>query len=490
MDWGFKNLRRGMIGTLVGHYKVVRKIGDGGMGSVFEAVHEGIGRRVAIKVLRTEYSREANLVARFFNEARAVNIVSHPGIVGSFDYGQLPDGTAYIVMEYVEGESLAGRLKRLRAPLGPDSLRIGRQLAATLAAAHAKGIIHRDLKPDNIMIAADSEAPGGERAKVLDFGIAKIVSDADAKSTGLTQAGAVMGTPKYMSPEQCRGTGKVDFKTDVYALGIIIFEMLTGRIPFEAEGTGAMMAMHMFQPPPPLREIDPSIAPPVEQLVQAMMDKDPTKRPTMVEVVGQIEALGVKSTGVLSTVGPHAVAHETSGPVTTSRPSLVGLGQTQEPTKIRLGGERLRRLAVPIATAVVLSAIGLVVVLRRKDPPPPPVTTIMVPQKRVQWQILTTPPGAEVVRISDGQVLGVTPWKSEQPAGQGKVGVMLRRVGFVNRELLLARDVDTTEDLKMEPAAPPPTSTEKSGPGAGKKPGKTPKPSKKHENDNPFAPVR
>ena len=133
-----------MIGQLVGHYKVARKIGDGGMGSVFEAVHETIGRRVAVKVLKPQFSKDKNVVTRFFNEARAVNIVSHPGVVGSFDYGEMPDGTAYIVMEYLEGESLSARIKRTAGPFGFDALRIGRQIGAALAAAHSKGIIHRE----------------------------------------------------------------------------------------------------------------------------------------------------------------------------------------------------------------------------------------------------------------------------------------------------------------------------------------------------------
>jgi len=161
-----------MIGQLVGHYKVVRKIGDGGMGSVFEAVHEGIGRHVAIKVLRPQYSKDSLIVTRFFNEARAVNIVTHPGIVGSFDYGQLPDGTAYIVMEYCDGEALSGRIKRLRGPFGPDALRIGRQIAAALAAAHGKGIVHRDLKPEEgaAQRARASSAP--QRGEVpADYGL-------------------------------------------------------------------------------------------------------------------------------------------------------------------------------------------------------------------------------------------------------------------------------------------------------------------------------
>ena len=142
---------RHMIGQLVGHYKVARKIGDGGMGSVFEAVHETIGRRVAVKVLKPQFSKDKNVVTRFFNEARAVNIVSHPGVVGSFDYGEMPDGTAYIVMEYLEGESLSARIKRTAGPFGFDALRIGRQIGAALAAAHSKGIIHREV----LMIDSD-----------------------------------------------------------------------------------------------------------------------------------------------------------------------------------------------------------------------------------------------------------------------------------------------------------------------------------------------
>ena len=154
-----------MIGQLVGHYKVVRKIGDGGMGSVFEAVHETIGRRVAIKVLKPQYSKDKNVVTRFFNEARAVNIVSHPGVVGSFDYGEMPDGTAYIVMEYLEGESLSSRIKRTAGPMGFDALRIGRQIGAALAAAHSKGIIHRESTSPSIPSRNEYRTEQGKRCE-------------------------------------------------------------------------------------------------------------------------------------------------------------------------------------------------------------------------------------------------------------------------------------------------------------------------------------
>lgn len=506
-----------MIGKVVGHYKVVGKIGDGGMGSVFEAVHERIGRRVAIKVLRPEFSKDKNLVARFHNEALAVNIVSHPGIVGSIDYGQLDDGAAYIIMEFLEGEPLAKRIKRVKSSLGPDSLRIVRQLASTLSAAHAKGIIHRDLKPDNIMMVPDSEAPGGERAKILDFGIAKIAAEQaeNQQAAGLTQVGAVMGTPRYMSPEQCRGAGKVDGKTDVYALGIIAFEMLTGRLPFEAEGAGGLMADHMFSPPPAPREIDPGIPVPIESLVLSMLAKDPAQRPTMPEVVARIEALGVQGTSVHAVVrapqtgqsapgvqaSPYAQsqprltplplpAPDSSGPTTTSRPSLLGLGQTQDPTRPRLAQSRVRRLVVPILTAVLLSGVGLFVLSKKLNPTPTPVTA--PPKKRtVRWRINTSPPGVQVFRASDGNLLGLTPYASTQTASHGTVAMSLRMTGYESKSLSMDLERDCSETISLDPvAAPPSPEPDKPPPTPPGKSGKPSTKSTKKKDDNPFAPVR
>jgi|266.fasta.fasta_contig_123_35327_length_1901_multi_5_in_1_out_0_1 predicted Ser/Thr protein kinase len=538
-----------MIGQLVGHYKVVRKIGDGGMGSVFEAVHETIGRRVAVKVLKSQFSKDKNVVTRFFNEARAVNIVSHPGVVGSFDYGEMPDGTAYIVMEYLEGESLSSRIKRTAGPFGFDALRIGRQIGAALAAAHTKGIIHRDLKPDNVIIVPDSEAPGGERAKVLDFGIAKITDDQQTK--GLTQMGEVMGTPRYMSPEQCKGSGQVDAKTDVYALGIIMFIMLTGKPPFDAEGTGALMAMHIYHEPPKLREIEPKVPPKVEELVLQMLLKKADERPSMADVVARLGQLGGQSlaTGAMPILrlqdiqqaqqmmaqqggqmqsggypmmqmqaammqggypgmqqgmhgqqgmhhgypqgqqghsGPHGgqvinpAPAEAPGPNTSSRPSLLGVGQTHDPTK--MGGARsgVKRLLIPVTMATVLSVIGIVFVLRtgNGDPPPARVTKPAAP-KQVVWEIKTDPPGVQIIRTSDDSVLGQTPWRSEQSPVGGKVGVILRLAGYQDKTVVLERDQDFNQEIKLEAVPPVPT-----------KPVKVKKPKKKKEEVDEFAPVK
>lgn len=268
----------------IGPYRVVRQIAEGGMGIVYEALHEAIERRVAIKVLHLEYTRQPEALARFFNEARVVNRIEHPSIVQVSEFGEAADGTPYMVMEYLRGESLTSRLERLfrtgqQMPLG-QALQIAAQLADALTAAHEKGIVHRDMKPSNVMLVRDSAVPGGERAKILDFGIAKL-SQGQAKGTATN---VVMGTPQYMSPEQCRGAGGVDDKTDVYALGVMLFEMLAGRTPFLGEGAGEFIGQHMFKEPPPVRSIVQKVPADVAALIDRLLVKDKAARPGMAEV--------------------------------------------------------------------------------------------------------------------------------------------------------------------------------------------------------------
>jgi serine/threonine protein kinase len=278
-----------MIGQRIGNYRVVRQLGEGGMGVVYDAVREVIGGRAAIKVLRPQYAMNPEIAARFFNEARAANLIEHPGIVKVFDFGRLPTGATFLAMEYLQGESLFQRLrKRARLP-EVDVLRLGRQIAAALAAAHGKHVIHRDLKPENIFLVDDAEAPGGERAKVLDFGIAKLSHE---KHGGVhTQANMLMGTPLYMSPEQCRGSKSVGDRADVYALGVMLYEMLAGRPPFQAEEPGVYIGLHMFEAPPPLSRFAPTVTPALLRLVDSMLLKDPTTRPTMSAVATTLKDL-------------------------------------------------------------------------------------------------------------------------------------------------------------------------------------------------------
>ena len=262
------------VGSQVGAYRIIEQIGEGGMGSVWLAEHMTIGRRAAVKMLHGEFSGRQEIVQRFFNEARAATQITDPGIVQIFDFGTTPEGRAFIVMELLDGEPLDRRLARVGKLPVHDSLRIMRQVASTLGAAHARGIVHRDLKPENIFMVRDPEVPGGERAKILDFGIAKLSDNAGVK----TQTNAIMGTPQYMSPEQCRGSGKVDARSDVYALGCVMTALITGEPPFVAEGPGELIVMHLQQSPPPLSSRVPHVPPAVEQVVARCLAKNVDER--------------------------------------------------------------------------------------------------------------------------------------------------------------------------------------------------------------------
>jgi hypothetical protein len=287
-----------MIGQRVGKYRLERLLGEGGMGMVYEAVRTDIGGRAAIKLLRPGLALHPDTSARFFNEARAANIIDHPGIVKVIDYGHMPSGEAYLAMEFLDGESLFQRLTRERRLSEADTLRIGRQIAAALAAAHAKQIVHRDLKPENVFIVPDSEATGGERAKILDFGIAKLTRE--HQGTVRTQTNALMGTPIYMSPEQCRGKKDITDRTDVYALGTMLYELLAGRPPFVAEDPGEYISLHMYQMPAPLSSLAPHVAPGLMRLIESMLAKEPTVRPAMSAVARVLKELGNLSSDVLS----------------------------------------------------------------------------------------------------------------------------------------------------------------------------------------------
>ncbi len=263
-----------MIGQTLGAYTIERELGRGGMGAVYTAVHNMLGRRAAVKVLLPEMSRHQEVVQRFFNEARAATAIKHPSIVEIYDFGWAPDGSAYIVMEMMDGEALAARLARAGRLSVPAALTIARQIATALAAAHKANIVHRDLKPDNVFLVPDPEVIGGERVKLLDFGIAKLVADGVSR----TSTGAVLGTPLYMSPEQCQGAKLVDARSDLYSLGCMLFEMLAGRPPFVSEGVGELIGMHQFVAPPPLRALAPDVPPEVDALVARLLAKAPGDR--------------------------------------------------------------------------------------------------------------------------------------------------------------------------------------------------------------------
>jgi TPR repeat protein len=274
-----------LIGAAVGSYKIVAELGKGGMGVVYVAEHSLIGKKAAVKVLLPRFAASADIVQRFFNEAKAAAAIQHPGIVEVFDFGHLADGSAYLVMELLGGESLTARLSRGPLPLA-ELVNVAKQTAAAVGAAHEKGIVHRDLKPDNVYLVPDEHMPFGVRVKVLDFGIAKLADEGQPGEVQ-TQAGEMLGTPNYMSPEQCKGAGDVDARADVYSLGCIVYEMATGTVPFDEKGTGAVIAAHIYEAPPPPRTIDANLAAGLEVVILRALAKEPGERPQSMDALAE-----------------------------------------------------------------------------------------------------------------------------------------------------------------------------------------------------------
>ena len=288
-----------LIGQTIGNYLVTQKVGEGGMGSVYLAEHPTIGKKVALKVLHAEFSSNNEVAERFFHEAKAVNNIAHPNIVDIVDYGVIVSATGdslvYFIMEYLAGNTLSN-LILAEAPLPPErALAICLQVGDALAASHKCNIVHRDLKPDNIILIQRGREK--DFVKLLDFGIAKLTGDGAASHK--TRTGIIMGTPAYMSPEQCEGRANVDHRTDIYALGIVLYEMLTGRVPFIGEGYGEILVQHLTQVPRPLSQYR-MLPPHVEAVVLKALEKRVELRyPNMDEMmramgdpVGYVEANG------------------------------------------------------------------------------------------------------------------------------------------------------------------------------------------------------
>ena len=271
----------GLIGHVVGKYKILSQIGEGGMGTVYRAEHIVLGSPAAVKVLLPRFTQDAVVVDRFFQEAKAASGIRHAGIVEVFDYGRLPNGQAYIAMELLRGDDLAGFLAR-HGKLTPSlAAQIAMQMLAALDASHMVGVVHRDLKPDNIFLVRDPGAPGAIRVKILDFGIAKLIGnplDGHRGPRPKTKGGLILGTPTYMAPEQCKGGVELTARADLYAVGCILFEMLTGRPPFVGGGDGEIMAMHIYEPPPRLSNLVSDLPVELDALLAKLLTKAPEDR--------------------------------------------------------------------------------------------------------------------------------------------------------------------------------------------------------------------
>ncbi|HMG55300.1 MAG TPA: serine/threonine-protein kinase, partial [Kofleriaceae bacterium] len=273
----------------IGAYRLVCKIGEGGMGAVYLGEHSLLARKAAIKVLRPSLSTDRGFVERFFHEARLVSMVSDPGIVQIYDFGYHVDGTAFLVMEFLDGEPMDSCLKRIRRFALADCLRLAQQICAALDTAHGHGIVHRDLKPANIFLVSGPGVAGGERIKILDFGIAKLSTGDPGQPR--TRTGMLMGTPAYMSPEQCRGGDDVDHRSDIYAIACVMFRMLTGWPPFRSKLPGELIAAHLRQRPPRASALLRDLPASVDDILQRCLQKSPADRFPSVASLGEAIAL-------------------------------------------------------------------------------------------------------------------------------------------------------------------------------------------------------
>ncbi len=291
----------GLVGQTIagGRYQIVQLLGEGGMGAVYQARQVAMDRMVALKLIRAEYVQTPQAAARFHQEMRTTARVEHPNTIRVYDFGEAEGGQLFLTMEFLAGRSLGAVIEAEgRLPLD-RIVRIARQVCNALGAAHQSGVVHRDLKPENVMLLESF----GERdhVKVVDFGIAKSLDDAQPK---LTATGSLVGTPAYMAPEQALGR-PVDGRTDLYALGVMLYQMASGDVPFHAPTMGSLLVAHATEPPPPLLGAAPDVSPALAALVMQLLEKEPSARPqTAAAVVARLDACLVDPFGATLAAPP------------------------------------------------------------------------------------------------------------------------------------------------------------------------------------------
>ena len=410
-----------LVGEVLGNYRLISELSTGGMGTVYRAQHELLGRSAAIKLLRPELCSNDVLVQRFFNEAKAATAIRHPGIIEVYDFGYTDDGRAYIVMELLEGEDLGARVARRGRLTEIEAATIARGIAGALRAAHAKGIVHRDLKPDNVFLVPDAEGTG-DRVKVLDFGVAKL-ADPSPTNVRHTQTGALMGTPLYMAPEQARAAGTIDHRADLYSLGCILYELLVGKPPFVAEGAGEIIALQLFgevqRPSTRLGELTPQM----DAIVMRLLEKEPHDRYQSASEVQQ------ELSGVSAQLSSRLSAELGAGE---SRPQMImptPMPSTAAALRLGLIDERpslpQKRSALPIVagivTVVLAAGAGIFLMTRSSDEEPeakkPPEAVVTpTPPSTPAPPPAPAPPKAAAVVEPPKPVVVEPPKKTVRPA--------------------------------------------------------------------------
>jgi tRNA A-37 threonylcarbamoyl transferase component Bud32 len=480
-----------VIGRSIGNYKIVKVLGEGGMGTVYLAEHPMIGKRVAVKMLRPDLGTDPGLVSRFFQEAKAVNEIRHPNIVDISDFGHTEDGIVYFVMELMEGESLRDRL----ASSGPmpieHAVACARQVVDALAAAHRVGIIHRDLKPDNVFLVPDAQLPCGFHSKLFDFGVAKLLGEKQAQVGHKTIDGAVVGTPFYMSPEQAL-CHEVNAAADIYSIGVVLYEMLTGTVPFHSEQLVILLNAILKQPAPPPSRIRTETPPWLDRLVLRCLEKDPEARPRSMEEVAAVLVAGTaEMSGSDAALGATMMAPATPSPVWVAPSAAIRTAVPRQPTAsgqavaaapvsaqaptmlprqsavalphqtaIRTGGmakptvapgivarvrayletRRVQRFAVPAGVVVAVVAVATIFLSHRSERPVTEIVPEVAPAMpagptHATISINSNPPGAEVMRMGDKRQLGTTPVLDIRPADGRLVTYRFHLAGYTDVQM-------------------------------------------------------
>jgi eukaryotic-like serine/threonine-protein kinase len=496
-----------LIGTILSdRYRVLKKLGEGGMGSVYLAEHTTINKKLAIKVLSPEYAHKQDLVDRFLQEARAASMIDQENVVEISDFGSTPTGSVFFVMEYLPGEDLSDTIKNT-GPMAWERVKpIMLQICSALEAAHAAGIIHRDMKPENCFRL--SRRGNDDFIKVLDFGIAKVTSDEGDGGRALTRTGMIFGTPEYMSPEQAKGE-RVDHRVDVYAVGVILYELLTGRVPFTADTFMGILTQHMFEAPPAPSAVLPTagITPEVEAIILKALQKDREYRfQSMSEMAEAIRAVGTGMSAV------NVVQENVAGPSTgrihysTGVPVAHDDGDLRPPSRAGLfiGGA----VAAVLLVAGGVFAFGnlgssddaddsdasnAVVVTPEPEPSTDaadagePAEAVVEPEPRTVAVTISTPGiDASIYDDRDNGLIGKSNSPLTLPFSAEPVSVLVRAEGFETELLQIVPDQDKAIDAQLAKVEPESSSKPASKPKPKPKPrGKTSKPEPKTDAPKP-----
>ncbi|HXU04032.1 MAG TPA: serine/threonine-protein kinase [Polyangia bacterium] len=489
------------IGHTIGNYRITAKLGEGGMGVVYLAEHPVIGKKVAMKAIHPELSKNSDVVSRFVTEAKAVNQIGHEHIVDIADFGNTSDGEFYFVMEYLQGESLSDRLRRENRLAAGSALSITAQIADALNASHEQGIIHRDLKPENIFLCVNRGA-GRDFVKVLDFGLAKLTLS-DQKVSHKTRTGSVMGTPYYMSPEQCEGKIEIDHRADIYSLGVLLFEMLTGKVPFGGDGYGEIIVKHVTMPPPSVRSLNEELPEEIDLILYRALAKDRDQR---FQTMAELQAALLDPQRYASSAPVIGIPDDLSGVARAASPmaraemdarSKIGFGSGLEvdraaggiPSTFREGRGEIFERFIPkkkngmlaFYTGILFLAVAVVVMFTSRgggNKQQLPAAPVSLHPSAVRINFNSDPDGAVVLR-ADGKTLGLTPLSIEVPYSDSAVEFQFRKAGFEKKAVYVVPNLPsplfaTLRKIEEPPApqktGPEPTSSRRSSSSGGGQP--------------------